>query len=87
MEWDTKIQTQKILTKKKKIEQFIIDETQIKVGSEYIWLDWVAIEPHDKEILGIMISRERNMFIAERFISGLINIHGPHPVSTKDVET
>jgi putative transposase len=22
------------------------------------------------------------MFIAERFISGLINIHGPHPVST-----
>ena len=26
--------------RKKKIEEFIIDETQIKVGSELIWL-WV----------------------------------------------
>ncbi len=53
----------------------------IKVGSEYVWI-WVAIEPHNKEILGITISKERNMFIAERFISRLIKIHGPHPVST-----
>ena len=36
---DTKIQNpQKILTKKKKIEEFIVDETLIKVGSEFIWL-------------------------------------------------
>jgi len=35
----------------------------IKVGSsEYIWL-WVIIEPKDKEILAIDISKERNMFL------------------------
>ena len=39
----------------------------LKVGSEYIWL-WVAIEPKNKEILAITISKERNMFVAERFI-------------------
>jgi putative transposase len=82
--WIQKYRPQKILTKKRKIEEFIIDETQIKAGSDYTWLDWVAIEPHNKEILGITISKERNMFIAERFISGLIKIQGPHPVSTAD---
>jgi len=43
-----------------------MDETLIKVGpSEYIWL-WVIIEPKDREILAINISKERNMFVAER---------------------
>ncbi|MDQ6723723.1 MAG: hypothetical protein M3Z01_05595 [Thermoproteota archaeon] len=42
----------------------------------------VAIELESKEILGISISKERNMFIAERFISRLVRIHGQHPVST-----
>jgi transposase-like protein len=37
-----------------------------KAGSEYIWL-WVAIEPKNKEILGISISKERNMFVAGVF--------------------
>ena len=43
---------QKVLNKsKKKIDKFIIDETQIKVGSQYIWL-WVAtIEPKYRQIL------------------------------------
>ena len=62
--------------------EFIIDETLVKVGSEFIWLWVVAIEFESKESIGITISKERNMFIAERFISGLIQIHGPHPVST-----
>ena len=39
----------------------------IKVGSEYIWL-WIAIEYDNREILQISISKERNMFVAERFI-------------------
>ena len=26
------------------ISQFIVDETQIKIGSEFYWL-WIAIEP------------------------------------------
>ena len=38
----------RILTKRKKIDEYIIDETMIKVGSEYVW-SWVIIEPKDKE--------------------------------------
>ena len=58
-----------------------MDETLIKVGSEYVWL-WVAIEPKNKEILALNISRERNMFIAESFIDGLVKNHENCPVST-----
>lgn len=76
-----KYKPQRISTKRKKVIEYVIDETVIKVGSEFIWL-WVAIEPIRNEILGISISIERNMFIAERFISKLIKIHGPHLVST-----
>jgi putative transposase len=67
--------------RKKKIEEFIIDETLIKIGSELIWL-WVAIGLESKEILGIRISKERNILLAEQFISSLVKIHGQHPVST-----
>jgi putative transposase len=54
----------------------------IKIGSENIWL-WVAIEgPENKRILGFGVSKERNMLIAEQFISKLVKTYGPHPVST-----
>ena len=55
----------------------------IKVGSEYIWL-WVAIiEYNTKNILGMGISKERNiMYVAERFLSNVIKDYGEHPVST-----
>ncbi|HET7284844.1 MAG TPA: hypothetical protein VFI70_09175 [Nitrososphaeraceae archaeon] len=46
-----------------------------------IWL-WVAIGFESKEILGTNISKERNMLLAERFISSLVGIHGQYPVST-----
>ena len=42
----------------------------------------VAIEPKDKEILSINISKERNMFVAERFLSNILKEYGKHPVST-----
>jgi putative transposase len=58
----------------------MVDETLPKVGSEFIWL-WVAIGPENRQILAPSISKERNMVIAERFISGLVKIHGKHPVS------
>ena len=51
------------------------------MGSEYIWL-WVTIEPENRQILALSISKERNMFVAERFLDSLIKIHGKHPVST-----
>jgi len=58
-----------------------LDETLLKVGSELIWL-WIAIEPENRQILALSISKERNMFVAERFIQDLVKIYGKHPVST-----
>jgi putative transposase len=46
-----------------------------------MWL-WVAIEPKDRRILALTIPKERDMFVAERFIEGLVKVHGKHPVST-----
>jgi putative transposase len=79
--WIQKYHPQRISSKKKKISEYILDETIIKVGSEYIWV-WVAIEPESKGILGMSISKERNMFVAERFISEVVDKHGKRPVST-----
>ena len=58
-----------------------MDETLIKVGSEYIWL-WAVIEPKNRQIRVLNISMERNMLIAERSIEGLVKIHEKCPVST-----
>lgn len=79
--WIQKYHPRKILSKRKRISEFIIDETLLKVGFEFIWL-WVAIEPENRQILALSISKERNMFVAERFISVVIKNHGKHPVST-----
>lgn len=53
----------------------------IKIGSEYFWL-WVIIEPKDKEILSITISKERSMLVAEKFLSKVVEKYGSHPVSS-----
>ncbi len=79
--WIQKYKPEKISSRKKKISEYIIDETIIKVGQEHIWV-WVAIEPKDKEIVGISISKEQNMFVAERFISDVVEEYGKHPIST-----
>jgi len=63
------------------ISEFIVDETLIKVGSEYIWL-WVAIDAKSKVILALTICKERNMFVAERFLSDIVRDYGKHHVST-----
>ncbi|MDR4492362.1 MAG: DDE-type integrase/transposase/recombinase [Candidatus Nitrosocosmicus sp.] len=82
--WIQKYKPLKIQARKRKILEYIVDETMLKVGSEYIWL-WVAIEPKNRQILALLllkISKERNMFVAERFIGGLVKFNGKHPVST-----
>ncbi|MGD9534126.1 MAG: DDE-type integrase/transposase/recombinase [Candidatus Nitrosocosmicus sp.] len=79
--WIQKYKPQKISIKRKSISEFIVDETLIKVGPEYIWL-WVTIEPENRQILALTISKERNMFVAERFLYDLIKMHGKHCVST-----
>ena len=80
-DWIQKYKPKRLFYKRSNISEFIVDETQIKVGSEYIWL-WVAIEPENRRILALDISKERNMLIAERFIAGLVRAHGKHLVST-----
>ncbi|HXT84348.1 MAG TPA: DDE-type integrase/transposase/recombinase [Verrucomicrobiae bacterium] len=67
--------------KKMKIKEYVIDETVIKLGSELIWL-WVVIEPTNKQILSFRISKERNMFVAERVLSEVVNKYRLHSVSS-----
>ena len=80
-DWIQRYKPEMLSSRKISVTEFIIDETIIKVGSEYIWL-WIAIENDNREILQISISKERNMFVAERFIQSLIRKYGEHPVST-----
>jgi putative transposase len=61
--WIQKFQPKKIISKSKSISEFIVDETLFKVGPDYVWL-WVAIEPTNRQILALSISKERNMFVA-----------------------
>ena len=85
-DWIQKYKPERLFFKMAKVAEFIIDETQIKVGSEYIWL-WVVIESETKNILAIRISKERNMFVAERFLSDIIDEYGQQPVSTDSCGT
>jgi len=62
-----------------------IDETVIKICSEVIWL-WVVMDNKTKRILRLSISKERNMFVAERFVANLIRNHGKPPIATEMVE-
>ena len=64
-----------------KVSEFIIDETQIRVGNKYFWI-WIAIEPTERSILDVYLSVERTMLIAETFIKDLVKKYGKHPVST-----
>ena len=61
--------------KRKRVSAFIIDETIVQIGDHHFWL-WICIEPIDKSVLGIHISEERNMFVAENFIRSLIYKYG-----------
>ena len=79
--WIQKYRPKKIKSRERRVSEYIVDETILKVNSEYIWL-WVAIEPENRQILALSISKERNMFVAERFISVVIKNHGKRPVST-----
>ena len=70
--------------KRKRVSAFIIDETVIQVGSQHFWL-WFCIEPVHSSVLGIYISEERNMIIAEKFIRSLVSNYGKHTVYTDGV--
>ena len=65
-DWIQKYKPQKLLSKRKKIDEYIVDETQLKVGSELIWL-WVAIEPKNRQILALCII-QREKYVCSRKI-------------------
>jgi putative transposase len=79
--WIQRYKPKRIFQARRTISEFIIDETLIKAGSDYVWL-WVAIEPMNKMILGIRLSIERSMLVAEQFIKSLIRRYGKHNIST-----
>jgi putative transposase len=79
--WIQRFGSCQIYNKRKRVSAFIIDETVIQVGSQHFWL-WICIEPIDKSVLGIYISEERNMFVAEKFIRSLVEKYGKHIVYT-----
>ena len=70
-----------MLQRKRRIAEFIVDETLFKVRNEYVWVQ-VAIDSTDKTILDIRISLERTMLVAERFLKDLVKRYGKRPVST-----
>src|SRR5512134_1069041 len=67
--------------KRKRVSAFIIDETVIQIGNQHFWL-WICIEPIHSSVLGVDISEERNMLIAEKFIRSLVSQYGRHTVYT-----
>ncbi|HET8793718.1 MAG TPA: DDE-type integrase/transposase/recombinase [Nitrososphaeraceae archaeon] len=68
--------------KRKRVSAFIIDETVIQIGNQHFWL-WLCIESIHRSVLGIHISEERNMLVAEKFIRLLVEKYGRHKVYTE----
>jgi transposase-like protein len=52
-----------------------------QIGNHHFWL-LLCIEPIYSSVLGIYISEERNMVIAEKFIRSLVEKYGKHTVYT-----
>jgi putative transposase len=51
----------------------------LQIGSDYAWL-WVAIEPVHRQVLGVYVSRHRNLLVAESFLRSLIRVYSKHTV-------
>ena len=60
---------------RKKIREFIIDETLLKVSNKYVWV-WGCNRTNRQNNSCTCISIERTMLIAERFLQGLIRKYG-----------
>ena len=80
--WIQKYHPQRISSKSKRISEFIIDETLIKVGSEYIWLIGCNRARKQGNSRTINLKGEKHVCCCERFISKLVMTYGSHPVST-----
>jgi len=65
--------------KRSRVTAFRIDETMLQIGSEQACL-WVAIEPIHNQVLGVHVSRHKNILVAESLLRSLIKIYGKHTV-------
>jgi putative transposase len=52
--WIQKYKPQKLKSTRRRVLEYIIDETMLKIGSEYTWL-WVATEPENRQILALLL--------------------------------
>jgi transposase-like protein len=84
-DWIQRFGSCQIYNKRKRVSAFIIDETIIQIGNQKFWL-LLCIEPVHRSVLGIYISEERNMLVAENFIRSLVEKYGRHTVYTLMVE-
>jgi putative transposase len=73
--WVQLFNPNKFYLKRSRVTAFIIDETMLQIGPDYAWL-WVAIEAVHKQVLGVYISRHKNMLVAESFLRTLIKVYG-----------
>jgi transposase-like protein len=83
--WIQRYKPRKIIQSRKRIAEFIIDETLIKAGNEYVWLLWIAVKSANKTVLGIRISFEMNILLAEQLFNiyqHLIRKYGKRSLST-----
>jgi putative transposase len=64
---------------RRKVSAFLVDETYVRVGHYEAWV-WVAIEPMHRYILGVYLSRLRNILVAEFFLNSLVKTYGRHVV-------
>lgn len=67
--------------RKEEVSEYIVDGTVLEAGSENIWL-WIATEPENGQFLAQIIPKERNLFVAERFLSSIVRDYGKNAVST-----
>ncbi|MGD9535326.1 MAG: hypothetical protein AB7V56_16345 [Candidatus Nitrosocosmicus sp.] len=82
--WIQKCPLRKTSSKKRrKIDEFIVDETLLKIGLDFIWLR-VAINRVRKQSDSCSnhIPRKKQVCSRERFMSGVVREYGKQPVST-----
>lgn len=65
--------------RRRRVSAYLIDETQVQIGHDEAWV-WVAIEPVHRTVLGVYVSRHRNMLVAETFLRSLVKLYGKHTV-------
>lgn len=65
--------------RRRRVSAYLIDETQVQIGHDEAWV-WVAIEPVHRTVLGVYVSRHRNILVAESFLRSLVKLYGKHTV-------